>query len=87
MSREVDEANKPELLTVTEINNPSQKYKRHFNIWYFIKIDKNNFKPDTEKLAKEFYTTCWLDLDSARELVTDLNNRQALSVIQKKFEV
>lgn len=43
----------PELLTITEINNPTkQKCRFHFDIWHFIPVDSETFKPNPDKLAE-----------------------------------
>lgn len=76
----------PELLTITEINNPTKQTCRlHFDIWHFVNVDKNNFKPDSSKLAEEFHSVFWIDLAKARQLVTDKSTREALDFIEDKY--
>ncbi len=76
----------PELLTITDIDNPTkQTCRTHFDIWYFIDIDKNNFNPDPSKLATEFYSVEWIDLIKAKELITDKSTITALDYIKTRY--
>jgi len=79
-----DAIGKPELLTITEINNPTkQTCTRHYDIWYFVWANKTTFKPDKEKLDKEFHETRWVSLDEARKLVTDPSTLEAIDYLEK----
>lgn len=73
----------PQLLTVTEIVNPKQTCKRHYNIWYFLPVAKPSFHPDKRLLAKEFYKTGWFDLNQAKRLVTETNTLKALGKLEE----
>lgn len=43
----------PELLTITEINNPTkQKCRFHYDLWHFISVDSETFKPNPDKLHR-----------------------------------
>jgi len=76
----------PELLTATEINNPSkQKCKLHLDIWHFVNVDKNNFRPDSLKLAEEFNSVEWMDLVKARKMVSDKNTLKAIDFIESNY--
>ena len=76
----------PALLTTTEINNPTrQKCRIHLDIWYFINVDKDNFKPDQLKLAEEFYFAEWMDLIKAKQMVSDKSMLQALDFIEANY--
>jgi len=76
----------PALLTTTEINNPSkQKCRLHLDIWHFIDVDKNNFKPDPLKLAEEFYSVEWMDLTKARQMVSDKSTLKAIDFIESNY--
>ncbi len=73
----------PKLLTLTRIrNNPRVPCTRHFDIWYFVKLNKETFSPDQALLAKEFYETRWLSITEARRLTTDPNSQQAITFIK-----
>lgn len=75
---------KPSLLTITEINNQKkQPCRLHYDIWYFISLDKNKFFPDTNLLNKEFFEASWKSFEDARKLVTNKNTLIALDSIEK----
>lgn len=77
----------PQLFTVTGINNPTkQTCTRHYDIWYFVKLDKNNTVFDNAKLEKEFYETSWLSPEKAKPLVKDPNTLKALDFLENKFK-
>ncbi|QQG47323.1 MAG: NUDIX domain-containing protein [Candidatus Woesebacteria bacterium] len=78
-----DAVGKPELLTITKIDNPKQTCKTHYDIWHFIWLDKNTFNPDPEKLAKEFHETRWITLDEAKKLITDPSTLEAIEYLEK----
>lgn len=73
----------PELLTITKIDNPKQTCKTHYDIWHFIRLDKDTFNPDQDKLSKEFHETRWVTLDEARELITDPSTLEAIDYLEK----
>lgn len=75
----------PELLTITPIENAAHPCRRHFDVWYFIDVAEENFRPDLAKLAAEAYGMCWFNLEEARQVVTDPNTRTALDFIEKKY--
>lgn len=67
----------PFLFTVTDIDNPPQICRVHFDIWYLIQADGRAFKVD----FLEFYESRWVTLNQARKLVTDPNNLKAFSLL------
>lgn len=75
----------PMFLTITEIDNERQKCKRHYDIWYFLPVDKNKFKPKPELEAKEFYQTKWLSIAAAKELIICPSMLEALDYIEKEL--
>lgn len=82
----VDDIDRPHLLTLTKINNfPEQGCKWHYDIWYFISLNKNCFAPDENLLAKEFYQTGWKTLTEAKDLIKDVNTLTALGEIRNLF--
>jgi len=83
----LDEIGESKLLTVTEINNPTkQTCTRHYDIWYFVPVDKDMFKPDEKLLDKEFHSTTWLDVRGAREVITDPNTLIAIERFEEIFK-
>lgn len=70
--------NKPFLLTITEIDNPPQPCRAHFDVWYLLPTDGAGFQV---KMG-EFHEARWVSLDEAREYVVDHNNLTALDVLQ-----
>ncbi|MBU1104604.1 NUDIX domain-containing protein [Candidatus Parcubacteria bacterium] len=76
----------PSLLTITEIDNPAkQKCRLHYDIWYFIPLNKDSFAPEETLLEKEFHQTGWKTVSEARQLITDTNTLLALYEIEKLF--
>lgn len=78
---------KPKLITITSIKHPIIKCQKHYDIWYFVPISKINFRPDQKKLATEFYTTQWINVDEARQIVIDQNTLLAIKEIKKLFNL
>ena len=64
----------PFLLTITPIENRVQPCKSHFDVWYLVPTDGNNFNIDPE----EFHDTKWMTIDDAEKIVTDAANLKAL---------
>ncbi|HKZ34244.1 MAG TPA: NUDIX domain-containing protein [Patescibacteria group bacterium] len=73
----------PSLLTITTITRPSRvRCLRHYDIWYFISLQENLFRPDQEKLAIEFYTTGWTPHAQSLRLVNDPSTLTAIEHIR-----
>lgn len=73
----------PVFLTITKIlHNPKIPCKIHFDIWFMIETDKNTFKPDKEKLDKEFFEMRWMKIDEAKKLTKDQSTIDFLSAGQ-----
>ena len=70
-------------LTITTIKDPDFPCKKHYDIWYFIRLNKSLFNPDQKKLEKEFYETKWVSLDEARKLIVDPATIEALDYLNK----
>lgn len=70
----------PFLLTITPIENKVQSCKAHFDIWYLMETDGNEFNID----LREFKDTGWMTIDKARQIVTDPPNRRALDFLKRK---
>lgn len=76
----------PKLLTITEINNPTkQTCTKHYDIWYFVPVDKSGFDPDSSLLEKEFHSNEWVGVDRARELITNESTLEAVSRLERLF--
>lgn len=75
----------PSLLTITEITNDRQICRRHYDIWYFVSVEKSIFSPDESKLMKEFHQMKWVPLAEAGKLITDSNTLTAVDAIEKLF--
>jgi len=73
----------PALPTITEITNDKQICRLHYDIWYFVPVDKINFLPDESKLTKEFHEIKWMAFPEARKLITDYNTLTAVDAIDK----
>jgi len=74
---------KPALLTLTQIEKPqAQICQWHYDIWYFVPVDKNSFHPDQALLAKEFHEIGWKSLSNARAFVTDPSTHTALKYLE-----
>lgn len=97
LKREIDEewgldcenldVGEPQLLTITDIYNPEkQSCRSHYDVWHFVKVDKNTFNPDKNKLAEEFYENKWVNLKEARNLVfKDVNHNKAMDFIENNL--
>jgi len=96
LKREIDEEwgldigifkiNNPPFLSLTKINNPAKQICRlHYDIWYFIKVDKDSFKPDKEKVLEEFYEVNWLSIKKAREVIKEKNTLAGIDFIEEHY--
>ncbi len=77
----------PSLLTITYIDNPNISCKTHFDIWFFVELDKSQFEYDKKLLKAEFHDWGWFDLEEARDKIesNDEVMEQALDFIESKF--
>lgn len=79
MSMSSTEIGNPLFLTITPIDNPTKQLCRaHYDIWYFVKVNRNDFEPDQAKLDKEFHQAKWVNTTEAKKLVTDPNTLEAI---------
>lgn len=72
---------RPFLFTIVDINDEKFPCKTHFDLWYAIETEGQDFQID----PVEFYETRWLAIPEARTLVTDPSNLYALQKIEKGF--
>lgn len=74
------------LISIKPINNP--KYPvctAHFDLWHFVEVDKQIFKPDQKKLATEFHQTAWLSIDEAQKRTSDDNTCAGLEFVEERL--
>jgi 8-oxo-dGTP pyrophosphatase MutT (NUDIX family) len=77
---------RPSLLTTTNIENPQkQTCKKHFDIWFFIQLDRLHFSPKEHLLTAEFYTWGWRSIDEASRLMKDPASITALRYSKQLF--
>lgn len=73
----------PEFLTITEINNPKkQPCQKHYDLWFFIEVEKKNFKPSDRALSEEFHEYGWNSFEEARKVVTEKQTLNAIDFIE-----
>lgn len=70
----------PFLLTITPIENMTQPCKAHFDIWYLVDTDGDNFNVS----AEEFHDAKWMSIEDAMKIVTDPANIKALKILGDK---
>ncbi len=76
----------PSLLTITKINNPTKQLcKTHYDVWYFVSVDKKKFDPSLKSLAEEFYKNEWMTADKAIQIITEINTLKAIKFLEKSF--
>ena len=88
MKLKAKDIGKPELVTITEIENPNQwkVCKTHYDIWYFVSVKESEFVIDPEILHDEFYEAKWVDLSEARILVGNTPSvQEALELVETKY--
>lgn len=78
----------PRLLTITEIDNPTkQTCRRHYDIWYFISVNKDEFFPSQENLSVEFYDIKWMTSSEAKRIVIEPGILKAIKFLEEKVFV
>lgn len=88
LEMKAEDIGEPQLLTITEINNPTkQTCTKHYDIWYFVSTSKKNFTPDKDLLGIEFYQARWMRLEEARRVVTDQSTIKALNKLEEMFRI
>ena len=76
----------PSNMTLTKIlPNPNMNCCLHYDIWYFIPVEKNKFAPLMEKINEEFYEMKWFTPVLAKKKVTDPNTLKTIDMMQKQF--
>lgn len=78
---DVGEIDVPFMISITEIDNPSQPCRAHYDIWYLILTDGGDFNID----SREFHESRWVTLTQARKLVTDPNNIKAFNLLEQEL--
>ncbi|KKQ97410.1 MAG: hypothetical protein UT24_C0008G0079 [Candidatus Woesebacteria bacterium GW2011_GWB1_39_12] len=78
----------PEFLTITEIENPKQwkVCRRHYDVWYFVRVNNEDFEVDPELLHEEFHEARWVNLNDARNLVGNTPTvQEALDFVEMRY--
>lgn len=70
----------PFLLTITAIERATSPCRFHFDIWYLMETDGSNFRVD----PKEFHSTAWMSFYEARQKSTNVQNRRAFDMVEKR---
>lgn len=72
---------RPFLFTITNIINPRQTCREHFDIWYFFETSLNKFSYD----KREFTDAQWMTVSHAGILISDSNTRLALKIVSLRM--
>ena len=76
-----DESTEPFFLSTVEIDNQNvPQCRKHYDIWYSVETDGNDFKVD----PREFLDTRWVTPDEASKLVTDPSVLEAIDLIKNR---
>lgn len=74
-----DKNPQPFMFSICDIEErPTQPCREHFDTWYLIETDGQDFQVDPE----EFLETRWMSLEEADKMVTDPSNRLALEKLK-----
>lgn len=77
--------NEPEMFSITTIDNkPIQLCEKHYDVWYFIDVNKLNFFPDEKAIHTEFSEMKWLSFKEAKEHATDPATRDMIEFLKHK---
>jgi len=71
------------LITITNITNVNTPCRTHYDLWFFLEVDKNNFFPNEQLMAKEFYQWGWKTKQEALALCHEkgADISQAINII------
>lgn len=69
----------PFFASITDIDNPPQVCRRHYDLWHLIETDGSNFTID----PREYHETRWLSWAEVQSLVTDPSNLQAIERVMR----
>lgn len=69
----------PFFASITDIDNPPQVCRRHYDLWHLIKTDGRDFTVD----PREYHETRWLSWAEVQSLVTDSSNLQVIERIMR----
>mgnify|MGYP001145624949 CR=1 FL=1 len=69
------------LITVTHISSPNQTCRIHYDLWFFVSLNKSQFKPDKMLLKKEFHRWGWKSEAEAMEICEKEDVQEALDMI------
>ena len=65
------------LFTITNIENSTRPCKTHFDIWFIMETNGDDFNID----PREFHDTKWLTIEEADKIIIDPANKKALNII------
>ena len=68
------------MFSITDIINPSQQCRTHFDVWYLLKTDGRDFRLD----SREFREAKWLSFGQAKGLVTDQSSLRAINLVESR---
>ena len=74
---------KPFLLSITKIENDVRPCQEHFDIWFVMETDGDDFTVD----ETEYHEVRWVSITEAKALATDPANRQALAQLEQIYSV
>jgi ADP-ribose pyrophosphatase YjhB (NUDIX family) len=84
----VQEIGHPVLLSIVDIENSKLwgKCRKHYDVWYFVKVNKDLFHIEQAIIEQEFYEARWVNMSKARELTKDnIEIAEALDLLETKF--
>lgn len=86
LKMKLNDINDPMFLTITPITHlRNYACEIHYDLWFFILLDMDNFYPDNNCIHKEFHKMLWLTVDQCRELVTDRTIQNGLDFIEQNL--
>lgn len=73
-------------LSITPIRNPNLTMcKNHYDLWFFLNLDSQQFKPDMDKVLTEFHQIKWVNLKEAQTLITNPQTLDTLTWLTTKI--
>lgn len=80
------EINDPAFFSITKINNPTkQKCLTHYDVWFFVETNQEDFTPFENNLLEEFHEADWKNFEEARGLISDDSTLLALDFIEENL--
>ena len=79
---EINKFPSPFMFSIVKTKNLSYSCRIHYDVWFLLKINKENLKLDNQ----EFLQTSWLTLNKAVEKTKDLATIEALKRLNNKYQ-